>query len=137
MKLTLAVLADYVSNENGKLFIIGTFDAINTTQFPAVLPQAGLAVKLQLSHGEAREHTVTISVRDEDGQVIAPQINGQLQIGDARLKGAAPTAQIAMNIGGLRFPKAGAYEFEIVVDGRHLESVPFHVALAGPAAQAA
>ena len=128
MKLAFAVLADYVANADGKLFICGTFDVFHVTQFPAVLPLAGLAVKLEATHGEVGGHALTLSLRDEDGQLVGPQINGQLQFGAGKfVKGASPACQAALNIGGIPFAKAGTYEFEILVDGRHVGSIPFHV----------
>lgn len=128
MKLSFAVLADYVANADGKLFICGTFDVFNVQQFPAVLPMAGLAVKIEATHGEAGGHTFTVGLRDEDGQLVVPQVNGQFSLAAGRfVKGAPPAFQVAMNVGGLPFAKAGTYEFEILVDGRHVGSIPFHV----------
>ena len=138
MRLAYAVLADYVADGNGKLFISGTFDVFNVVQFPAVLPMAGLAVKVEATHGEVGSHTFTLGLRDEDGQLVAPQVNGQLEISVGKfVKGAPPSCQAALNFGGLQFKKAGTYEFELLVDGRHLGTVPFHVVQVGSAPQVA
>ena len=132
MKLAFAVLADHVENAGGKLFISGTFDVFNVQQFPAVLPMAGLAVKIEAAHGEIGGHTLTVGLRDEDGQLVVPQINGQFPLGEGQfVKGAPPAFQMALNLGGLQFVKAGTYEFEILVDGLHVGTVPFHVVLIG------
>jgi len=132
MKLAFAVLADHVESAEGKLFISGTFDVFRVQRFPAVLPTAGLAVKIEATHGETGGHTLTVGLRDEDGQLVAPQINGQFPLAAGQLvKGAPPGFQMALNLGGLQFVKAGTYEFEILVDGRHVGSVPFHVVLIG------
>jgi len=134
MKLAFAVLADHVESADGKLFISGTFDVFNVQQFPAMLPMAGLAVKIEATHGEAGGHTFTVGLRDEDGQLVVPQINGEFPLGEGRfVKGAPPAFQMALNLGGLQFANAGTYEFEILVDGRHVGSVPFHVVQIGNA----
>jgi uncharacterized protein DUF6941 len=138
MKLQFAVLADYVANAGGKLFICGTFDVFQVAQVPVVLPVAGLGIKIEASHGEIGRHKLTINLRDEDGKAIVPRIDGEVQLAEGPLvKGAPPALQAALNFSGLRFEKAGTYEFEILLDGHHLGSVPFHVVKIGEAKQAA
>lgn len=138
MNLAFAVLADYVADGNGKLYISGTFDVFNVQQFPVALPSAGLAIKIAGTHGESGSHKFSVSLRDEDGQLVVPQLSGEFQMMPGKFaKGAPPAFQVAMMFNGLQFAKPGTYEFEIMVDGRHLGSVPFYVVHAGAAAQAA
>ena len=109
MKMTFAVLADHVADAQGKLYISGTFDVLNVQQFPAALPLAGLAVKLEATHGEAGDHTVAVELRDEDGQLAGPQLTTQLQlVANTSVRGASTSFQMAVNyVGGLQFTKAG------------------------------
>jgi uncharacterized protein DUF6941 len=138
MKLNFAVLADHVSNAGGKLFISGTFDVFSVTALPAALPAVGLAIKVEGSHGEVGKHNLSVTLRDEDGGSIVPSMEMEFPIAaGAFVKGAPPSFQAAMNISGLNFVKAGTYDFEIMVDGRHMGSIPFHVVQRSNTAQAA
>ncbi|HEV8381289.1 MAG TPA: hypothetical protein VGQ29_06885 [Gemmatimonadales bacterium] len=138
MKLQTAILADYVADFGGKMMICGTFDVIFSPNLPAVLPAGGLALRLEASHGEVGNHSITITLRDEDGKQVGPKLEGEMNIAPGRfVKNVAPTAQVALMFSGLQFARYGTYEFEVLVDGRHVGDVPLHVVQQQSAVRAA
>ena len=115
-------MAEYVSNHNGKLTIIDTFDAIEAERFPW-RAYFGIAVKIGLSAEDAGKDMLTIRIVDDDGSKIfdaSTKLN--LPYG-----GTAGKLVIASNVKGLIFPKSGIYRFEIVSDSEPIGVFSFEV----------
>ena len=61
MHLTFALFADSANlSQEGKLNILGVFDAVQVAAFPTVHPRAHLVVRLKGSRADAGTHTVTL-----------------------------------------------------------------------------
>jgi len=136
MEIDLALLADAATiDASGKLNILGVFDRVSVASFPASHPHLALVFRLTASMDESGQHQVEIVLRDPDGEPTKlPPIRGDLQVrpgpgggfGQSRVR----IPQV-VNIGSLRFEKAGKYTFHVSVDGEERTSVPLMV-VGGP-----
>ena len=125
MEIDLALLADAATvDAAGKLNILGIFDRISTTSFPAHHPHVSLVLRFVASLKEAGRHAVQIRLKDEEGKEIM-KAEGELHIGSgpAALRGQVRIPQV-LNFDRLTFPKPGRYGFDVLVDGEHHVSVP-------------
>ncbi len=128
MEIDLALLADAATvDASGKLNILGVFDRISTTGFPAKHPRLSLILRLSASMNEAGEHAVEITLRDPDGEEMG-RINGNLGVGFGPTDtGGQLTVPQVINMDGLVFTKEGRYSFDVQIDGAHHVSVPLYV----------
>lgn len=83
MKPLMAVLADGANvSETGKMNILGIFDRVKVSSFPASLPDMVLAIRIALEFEDAHsEHTLTVAVSDEDG-ISQGDITVVTEVGD-------------------------------------------------------
>jgi hypothetical protein len=124
MELKFALLADHASEtRDGKLNIMGTFDAIWGTEAPAAHPKCFLVARLEASVVEGTEHTFRVSLHDGNGNVAG------LQSPDLPLRfvpsgpGRPMIANLVLDLTGLHLPQFDDYEFLIRVDGSVMAEV--------------
>lgn len=122
----LALCDAATSASEGKLNILGAFDTINAKNFPAMHPHCAIAMRLRFSRLEEGEHRVRISIVDDDGKAIMPELEGRITV---KVPGDDPSAvtNLVINIQQLRLAKAGGYSINLALDGSHVTSLPLMV----------
>lgn len=128
MEIDLALLADAATvDASGKLNILGVFDRISASRFPAQHPHVSLVLRLGASMNEAGSHTVEIALKDPEGNQVV-HLNGEVKVGPgpAASGGRVRVPQV-VNMERLVFPRPGRYSFDVAVDGEHQVSVPLFV----------
>lgn len=133
MELDYALLCDAAQVSQGKTFILGGGVTILwRQQFPAPM---GISLALQLTYHRSEadtDHQLRFQVMDADGNSILPEMQADLHVGGP-VPGVPSTVPLAAPI-ALGFPplpvlqRPGSYSVEILLDGRHLKSLPFSVA---------
>lgn len=129
MEVDLALLADAATiDAAGKLNILGVFDRISTSSFPAQHGHMVLVLRFSAGVGEIGKHEVHISLRDPRGEQVV-QLKGDMQLGAGRA-GMAEGLKVphVLHMDGMVFPFPGPYAFDVIVDGEHHVTVPLHVA---------
>jgi hypothetical protein len=127
MQIQVAVLCDAATENNGKLNLLGAFDAICAQQLPA----CSIALRMTFNQVEEGAHKLRLSFVDEDGKPIMPGIDQSVQI-------AMPpdvhfvTCNFIVSIQQLRFPNPGHYAIDVALDGRQEASIPLMVKFAAP-----
>lgn len=130
MRIDTALLCDAVTVREDLLHILGGgITRINRTQFPAPLA-AALALRVLLHRTEVgRLHTMEVILAGEDGQMIA-KVDAQFQVPPDVLSKLKANEEVTVNLPlglhGVLVPQVGAYAFDILIDGTHAASVPFH-----------
>ena len=126
MHLDFAVVADYaLVDQAGKLSVLGMFQHIWVQQFPAMHPRLHLVLHLKGKRTEIGEHGVQIRLLDEQGVEVLG--------GTGNVNFAEPPAGVtdieagAVLVFDVPFAHAGAYRFEIAIDGEQKASVPLTV----------
>lgn len=127
MNVRFAVLADYSNvTQEGKLNILGVFDVIHGTTFPAIHHEMQLVIRFEADISE-RNQQKDVSVRLINGrgeQLL--QLNGRMTVGDPQ-PGALLFFNHVLTLRDLLFPSAGDYQFDIYIEDRRQSSVPLKV----------
>jgi hypothetical protein len=131
MKVALATLCDAATEWCGKLFIVGTFDTINSPQFPAVHPACAVVVSLRFEAIEEGEHRIKARLVNEDGKLIADLPEAKPTI-IAQPTGRPVSVNYMINLQQMQLPAPGEYSFDVAVDGKHESSIPLFVQQLNP-----
>ena len=127
MEIDLAFLADAATiDASGKLSILGIFDRIGVSQFPAQHGRITLVLRFTAGTSEMGSHDVHIRMSNPGGAEVL-SLNGEMQLAG----GMAPQDGIRvphiLNLDGLVFTGPGMYSFDVKVDGEHHVSLPLSV----------
>jgi hypothetical protein len=128
MEVQVATLCDSAIENNGKLYVWGTFDTICAERVPVVHPQCAFAMRICFQPGDEGEHDLVIRFIDDDGKA-------KFELPPAKLKVKLPsdayflTRNQVLNINRLPFEKAGQYSLDVLVDGEMLTRIPLRVML--------
>ncbi len=120
MEVDLALLADAATVDgSGKLNILGVFDRISASGFPAPHPHLALVLRFMASMNEAGSRQVEIRLSSPGGEEML-KMNGEIQVtpGPMAAGGQVRVPQV-VNIERLVFPEPGRYSFDVSVDGEH------------------
>jgi hypothetical protein len=127
MKLLLFLAADYANiTREGKLNVMGIFNDINCSQFPARHSAMHLVAKLGAElgeYGQARDFTVKLV--DADGKPIF-DLSGQFQVPKGG-QGRKPEVNLILELKDIVFPKEGIYEFVLLIDKDHKGELSLYV----------
>jgi hypothetical protein len=128
LELKFALLADYVNvTREGKLNIIGEFDSLLAPRVPAVHPAFFLVARFAGHVSEGTDHDFTVEMRDEDGKSVLPKLPALKLPFRAQGPGRPLRGQIVFQMGGIRFPHYGRFEFHLLIDGRFMATVTVNV----------
>ncbi len=131
MYVSFALFADAANlSQEGKLNILGVFDALHVATLPAVHPRAHLVVHLKGTGSDTGTHSVNFRWLSPSGQELWSS-SGDLNVG------APPPGVTEMDlplIAQLDLPMAaaGAYTMAIAIDGNHTIDVGVHVRSSAP-----
>jgi len=131
MRIAFALFADAANlSQEGKLNVLGVFDAVQVGQVPAIHPRAHLVARIVGSRGDAGAHVMTLTWRSPSGDTLWSS-NGELRIDPP------PQGVEAMDlpfIAALDLPldQAGTYALTIDIGGTQMASVPLQVRSAAP-----
>ena len=128
MEVDLALIADAATiDSSGKLSILGIFDRIGTSSFPAQHPHMVLVLRFISAVNEAGKHQITIALKDPAGREVVG-VDGEMQLGLGPAGGGSGIrVPHVLHLDGLVFPVPGLYAFDVRVDGEHHASLPLTV----------
>lgn len=133
MHISFALLADAANlSQEGKLNILGVFDALQVASLPAVHPRAHLVVRVKGHREDAGVHTVNIRWMSPKG-VELWGTTGQLEIGVAPMGIEEMDMPLIAAI-DLPLDQAGMYRLQVSLDDQLAADVPLQVR-AGPMMQ--
>lgn len=125
MELEIFTLADFATDQGGKLTVVGTFDTIYTTNVPAVHPSCYVAIRLRLPNKAAGVHTFEIRGLTPDGKIVAP-IKQDINI-LPNPNAEYCSANIVVMLNGLPLEKFGRYAFELYFDNEFKSGLSMHI----------
>lgn len=123
MTTELFALGEYVSNHNGRLSIIDTFDAIQAEHFPW-RAYFGIAVKISVAPDDTSREMLYMRIVSDNGKTVLFETSTKLTQ-PADKKGGKLV--IASNVKGLIFPEPGLYHFCIMADAERITDYVFEV----------
>ena len=126
MNIEVFSLCDAATNDRGKLNILGTFDMIWAKSIPVIHPQCAVALRMRFDSIERGDHKIAVNFVDLDGKNIIPPMNGPINVNfpDGQRSGSA---NLVLNIQGLKLEKYGEYSIDLAIDGRREGSLPLLV----------
>lgn len=126
MDVSFALFADAANlSQEGKLNILGVFDAVHVQGVPAVHPRATIVVRLKGHQGDAGVHTLELRWQNPRGQVLW-QSEAELTFADPP-PGAAEADLPIIGAVDLPIDGGGVFQMVIVLDGEARLQVPLHV----------
>jgi hypothetical protein len=126
MTLEVFALCDAATVSGGKLNLLGAFDSVFAAQEPVVHALCTIALRLRFTRIEEGEHRIRLTVVNEDGRSIVPNLDGAVSVKFGSEDESA-VANLLINIQQLKFEKLGQYSVDLAVDGRHEASLPVFV----------
>ncbi len=126
MRIAFALLADAANlSQEGKLNILGVFDAVHVASLPAVHPRAHLVARISGGRSDVGTHAMTLTWRSPNGTTIW-STSGELRVE------APPGGVEEMDlpfVAALDLPvdRSGTFSLAIAIGGRELAIVPLQV----------
>jgi hypothetical protein len=120
MELEIFTLADFAQDNQSKLTIVGTFDAINAPQFPHTHPSCYLACRMRFGASETGEHDFRLRLIDKEGKEVIKPLEGRINISRPH-HGEITSVNFVMNFNQLQFRR---YSFELFVYGEWKSGLP-------------
>lgn len=130
MEIEIFTLSDFAQDNNSKLTIVGTFDSINSKQFPVAHPACTIACRLRFAAKESGEHNFKLRLIDVKGKEIIQPIEGNINIGTPP-NGQFASINIVVNFNQLKFETAGRFSFELYIDGDWKSGLPLFLNAVG------
>jgi len=123
LDVKLAVLADGANaTAEGKLNILGIFNALHAPSFPCVHPQMCLVLRFEATRAEeGKSRNIEIQLADDDGQKVFA-INAALVIPKGQ-PGMPIRLDHILALNGVRFARPGDYVFNVLVGDDQKASV--------------
>jgi len=131
MHLSFAVFADAANiSQEGKLNILGVFDALQIGALPAVHPRATLVVRLKAGEGDEGMHALAFGWTSPNGDEIWSS-SGEIEVG------TPPPGAYELDIPviaaiDLPIREAGAHHMRVELDRELRAELTLHVRLGQP-----
>jgi hypothetical protein len=134
MHVSFALFADAANlSQEGKLNILGVFDAVQVATMPTVHPRATLVLRLKGTSTDIGRHTVSLRWLNPAGSELWSSV-GELEVG-----AAAPPAQMVAEmdlplIAAIDLPldEVGGYTMQIALDNQLHASIRLQVRMGAP-----
>jgi hypothetical protein len=123
MEIEIFTLCDFAQDNNSKLTIVGTFDSINSKQFPLVHSGCAIACRIRFSQKEKGRHDFKLRLIDASGKELINTIEGSIDIPETN---TAPVSSINLvaQFAQLKLDKPGRYSFELYIDDEWKSGLP-------------
>jgi hypothetical protein len=133
MRIAFALFSDAANlSQEGKLNVLGVFDAVQVGQLPTVHPRANLVARIIGSRSDTGTHTMTLTWRSPSGEVIWSS-NGELRI-EQPPRGVEEMDLPFIAALDLPLDKPGTFTLSIDIGGAAMASVPLQVRSVAPPA---
>lgn len=126
MEIEIFTLADFAQDNHSKLTVVGTFDSIQSKQFPAVHASCSIATRLRFSSKETGDHDFRLRLIDADGKEIIQPVQGKITVANPA-NGQFGSVNIVVNFNQLKFEKPGRYSFELYIDDDWKSGLPLYL----------
>ena len=134
MHVSFALFADAANlSQEGKLNILGVFDAVQVATMPTVHPRATLVLRLKGTSSDIGRHSVSLRWLNPAGTELWSSV-GELEVG-----AAAPPSQLVTEmdlplIAAIDLPldEVGGYTMQIALDSQLHASVRLQVRMGTP-----
>jgi hypothetical protein len=131
MHVSFALFADSANiSQEGKLNILGVFDALQVAQLPTVHPRATMVVRLKALPDDAGRHTLAFAWTGPAGDEMWSS-TGELEVG-APPQGATELDVPVIAAIDLPIESAGTHVMRVALDGDLCAELLLHVRAGAP-----
>lgn len=131
MHLSFALFADAANiSQEGKLNILGVFDALQVGQLPTIHPRATLILRLKARGDDSGRHTLALGWFGPDGEELWSS-SGELEVG-APPPGAAELDVPVIAAIDLPIREPGIHAMRVALDGDECAELVLHVRAGAP-----
>ena len=123
MEVEIFTLCDFAQDNSSKLTVVGTFDSINSKQFPFVHSSFSVACRLRFAEKETGVHDVQLRFIHGSGEELMKPIEAQMNIVTPK-NGQYSTVNLVFNFSQVKFEKPGRYSFELYIDDEWESGLP-------------
>lgn len=122
------LLADYASvDDKKKLNVMGVFNEIHASSFPAMHPTMAIVTRLSASAAEAHSiRKLTVKILDEDGHTELLDYTRDVGVTEAP-PGRRINIDGLLRVQGVIFPAPGTYQVSVLIDGDEKGNVPIYL----------
>jgi hypothetical protein len=134
MHVSFALFADAANlSQEGKLNILGVFDAVQVATMPTVHPRATLVLRLKGTSSDVGRHTVALRWINPTGSELWSSV-GELDVGSAAPPPNTPTDMDLPLIAAIDLPldEVGGYTMQIALDNQVHANVKLQVRMGAP-----
>jgi hypothetical protein len=134
MHVSFALFADAANlSQEGKLNILGVFDAVQVASMPTVHPRATLVLRLKGTSSDIGRHTVSLRWLNPGGTELSSSV-GELEVGAAAPPSHMVTEMDLPLIAAIDLPldEVGGYTMQIALDNQLHASVRLQVRMGAP-----
>ena len=131
MYISFALFADAANlSQEGKLNILGVFDAVQVGELPTVHPRTTLVLRLKAEAEDTGRHRLALRwVSPEGGELWSTE--GELNVGSPTDEGGEVDFPLIAAL-DLPLDEPGEYAMEVQLDGEAAAEIPLHVRTAAP-----
>ncbi len=115
MIIQIAVICDSAYEYNGRLCILGTFNAIETDSFPVKKSSCSYVTQIKWNKGETGLHKLRLEFTNENGEKTLKNMEVIVKVEIPEEKKLVITNSI-INFQNLKFNQAGDYFANIYID---------------------
>jgi hypothetical protein len=123
METEIFTLCDFAQDNQSKLTIVGTFDSIQSAQFPVTHAACSIACRLRFGVKETGDHDFKIQLTDNTGKDMIQPVTGVITVRPP-VNGHFAAANIVLNFNQLQFEQPGRYSFSLMMDGQWVTGLP-------------
>jgi hypothetical protein len=125
MTMEVFTLCDFAQDNQGKLTIIGAFDALTVKDFPAVHPFMCVAARIRFAVYELGSHAIRVDIRTHEGEALMPALEGSMSVNGIGKDSAC--ANLTLNLINVRWAKEGSWNIALSIDGLERAQIPLYV----------
>lgn len=111
MEIEIFTLADFAQDYSGKLAIMGTFDTIFASKFPAQHPQCSIALRMRFANSETGKYPFTIRIITPDKKDLI-KAEGEFDV-KTNPNTDYRTINMVLNLTNVKFETPGKYAVEL------------------------
>ena len=115
LRIEIFALCESASDQNGRLSILGTFETIQSLQFPVILHQAVVVLRVRFWPTESRQHKVRMMFNDPDGRQVLSPVESDLTLQPPNEDQSA-AYNLLLHVRDLRLQAAGEHAIDFFLN---------------------
>ena len=132
MEVVLAAICDAAnSNSKGKLNLLGVFDQITVSKFPATHPQCCVVFRLIFHKNESTEQDFTIKFLDRDNKSFLPSIKATSTSKCIKFEDQS-ILNLIVNLNNIKLQTTNDYRVELHINKTLLKKIDLRIRRAVP-----